>query len=76
MNAQRRKAITKSIGVLKEQQEIIEALMEEEQEYLDNIPENLEGSSRYEKAEEAIQDLEGANDLLEDALDYLESATE
>ncbi|EBF5204870.1 hypothetical protein FH000_15270 [Listeria monocytogenes] len=76
MNAKRRKAITKSLRIIQEQLDSLDIFIEEEQEYIDNIPENLEGSYRYEKAEEALADLEFARDALSDSFSYLESATE
>ncbi|MBC1339429.1 hypothetical protein HB837_14615 [Listeria innocua] len=76
MNAKRRKAITKSLGIIQEQLDSLDIFIEEEQEYIDNFPENLEGSYRYEKAEEALADLEFARDALLDSFSYLESATE
>ena len=49
----------------------------EEEEYRDNIPENLQGSSRYEKADCACDSLDCAISGLEyidaeDNLDYIE----
>ena len=44
----------------------LEALKDEEEEYLDNIPENLQGSERYERAESAVDALDGAMSDLED----------
>lgn len=76
MNAKRRKAITKSLEMIKNQIECLDIFIEEEQEYIDNIPENLEGSYRYEKAEEALADLEFARDALSDSFSYLESTIE
>ena len=40
----------------------IERLKDEEQEYLDNIPENMQSSDRYYAAEEAVSNLENAVD--------------
>lgn len=45
--------------------EALESLKDEEQEYLDNIPENLQGSERYDRAEQAVDSLEQAHDTLE-----------
>lgn len=61
--------------------EDIEALRDEEQESLDNMPENLQGSERYETSEAAVDSLDEAysaleelNDNIQNALDYLEDA--
>jgi len=55
---------------------VLEELRDEEQEYMDNMPENLWGSERYNKAEEAISDMDFALDNLEQAVSYIESAQE
>ena len=54
----------------------LETLLEEENDYLDNIPENMQGGERYEKAENAVSSLENAVSSLEEAMDDIESATE
>ena len=61
--------------------EDIEAIKDEEQESLDNMPENLQGSERYEASEAAVDSLDEAysaleelNDNIQNALDYLEDA--
>ena len=53
----------------------LEALKEEEEDYRDNIPENLQGSERYEQAEEACDNLDSAFDGLEEVISYIEEAT-
>lgn len=50
----------------------VRSVRNEEQECLDNMPENLEGSEQYEKMEHAIDCLDDAADNLEDAVEYLE----
>ena len=47
--------------------DVVDAALSEEEYCMDNIPENLQESSRFQKAEDAV-------DALEDALDYLDSA--
>lgn len=66
-------------GILEELKSMVEAIKDEEQEYLDNIPENLQGSERYELAENVVENLDNAYELLdeidiEDLLGYLEEA--
>ena len=48
MNKTRRKQIDDVIAGLQELQETVETIMNDEEEYRDNIPENLQGSERYE----------------------------
>ena len=44
----------------------IQCIYDEEYEYMDNIPENLQYSERYEKAEEACDLLEEAASMIYD----------
>lgn len=43
----------------------IQIILEEETDYMENIPENLQGGERYERAEDACESLEDAVDTLE-----------
>ena len=86
MNKTRRQAIDKIIERIKNELPLdvvdsilsdIEAIKGEEQESLDNMPENLQGSERYEISEAAVDSLDEAHDALEEiknALDYLNEA--
>lgn len=51
-------------------------MLEEENDYLDNIPENMQSGERYETAENAVSSLEDAVSSLEEAMDSIASATE
>ena len=74
MNKQRRKDIDALIQALEEIREQIQFVLEEEQEYLDNIPENLQNSERYETAETAVSELEEADGSIDDIIEHLENA--
>ena len=76
MNNQRRKKIEKLSEELSELKDKLEEIMEEEQECLDNIPENLQDTERYETAEEAVNALVCAVSSIDEALDNLETAIE
>lgn len=71
MNKQRRKELASILNDLEDLRSRLEAVSEEEQEAFDNIPENLWGSERYEKAEEAVDALEEALSSIEDIADSL-----
>ena len=45
----------------------LEAIRDAEEQYKENIPENLRASSRYETAEQAVETLDEAIELLEAA---------
>ena len=52
MNNIRRKSLRDIAEQLEELKASLEELQEEEEEYRDNMPENLQGSERYEAAAE------------------------
>jgi len=72
MNNVRRKNIEKVIGMISDARSLLEELMSEEEEYRDNMPENLQGSERYEKADEACYSMEEAIGNMEDIESSLE----
>lgn len=74
MNADRRKALRKIYAAIEEAKSDLETVHDEEHEAFLNIPENLEGSERYEAAENAVDNLEGAFSGLEEVLEYIDEA--
>lgn len=74
MNNPRRQALNKIIDRIDALMCDLESLKDEEEEYRDNIPENLQGSERYETADEAVDNLESAYDSLEEVISYIEEA--
>lgn len=69
MNKARRKEIARIVEKLRELHSDLQAVRDEEQEYVDNMPESLQQGSKGEAAQEAT-------DALDSALDELESMTE
>lgn len=69
MNNRRREKLKRAISKLGQSAEEISNIIDEEQDCLDNIPENLQASDRYENMEMVI-------DLLEDSVSSVESALE
>lgn len=76
MNKARRKALDEVISKIEEAKELLENLQAEEEEYRDNIPENLQGSERYEAADAAVDNMSSAVDALDEAISSIESAQE
>lgn len=79
MNKLRRKNIQEVIDKLTSLQNDLESLesdvesiQDEEIEYRDNMPENLQGSERYEQADSACDSLETARDGLADLKDSID----
>lgn len=76
MNKQRRRKIAIIRTILVQCQTDLDALREEEESYLDTMPEALQASDKAEKAEAAIDCLEAARDTLDEAIANLEAAAE
>ena len=66
MNDKRRKRLSEASALLSRASNIISDVLDEEQDCLDNMPENLQYSDRYENMEAAV-------DRLNDALSELAS---
>ena len=78
MNKARRKELSKlanDLNLIKDKDalysciNILENIKDDEQDYYDNIPENLQYSQRAEDSEAAIDNLEEALDLLNELYD-------
>ena len=74
MNNPRRKALEAIHETLTELRDQLEALKDEEQEFADNMPENMQGGERHEAAEaavssmDAICSIESAADTIEEVI--------
>ena len=76
MNKIRRKNLQAIIDSWRSVKGSLEDLQAEEEEYRDNIPENMQESERYEKANEACDNLSEAVDNLEEVISSIEAAIE
>ena len=76
MNNARRKEITSIIEQVEELKDKLENILADEDEYRDNMPENLWGSEQYETSENASENLENVISSLGEAVEYLEESTE
>ena len=76
MNKQRRKELQRILDIVQEAIEGLEPLRDEEIEYRDNIPENMQSSEIYEKANDAVDALDEAISCLEETTTYIQSAIE
>lgn len=72
MNQKRRQAIVELLKILGAVSSKLEILMEEEDEYRESMPENLQSSQKYDDSEEASENLEEAYDAVNNAIDALE----
>ena len=76
MNENRRREISRAISHLEMAKNIVSDVLFEEQNALDNMPENLQSSSRYEAMESAVDALSDAESSIDEAVEYLEAAVE
>jgi len=74
MNNKRRKNLNNLIKKTQELKDILEALKDEEEEYKENIPENLQNSERYNISENACDNLDYAMDSFDEIISYIECA--
>jgi hypothetical protein len=79
VNNARRKVIKEAIEALRkldfeDVKQTVETIKDEEQEYFDNMPENMQGGDKGQAAEQATSALEEAFSYLEDAANNLEEA--
>lgn len=75
MNNKRRQKLSEVKALLSRAYNITDSVLDEEQDALDNMPENLESSSKYEKIEEAVGNLESALEKIEDAQSCINEAS-
>lgn len=73
MNAHRRKALEKLsseletlVALIADIRSELETIRDEEQEYMDNMPESFQGSEKYEVASQAVSTMEDAISALEE----------
>lgn len=71
MNKARRNELTEVKNLIYDAYDKLESAKDDEEEYKDNIPENLQGGERYEAAEEAVYLMEECLDQLDRVIDSL-----
>lgn len=76
MNNARREALRRAGLFLDQAYAVVSSVLDQEQDALDNMPENLQDSERYQKMENAVESLENAIDQIDGAKDDIESAIE
>lgn len=74
MNKKRRTLLASAKAMLESAANIIEQASEQENDCMDNLPENLQDSERYEKMEHAVANLDDALDHVRNAVDLVEEA--
>lgn len=72
MNKIRRQQLRKWLEDMENIKGELETICSDEQDYFDNMPENLQGSQRGCDSEEAIEQMEEAVSSIEDAISIIE----
>ena len=54
---------------------LVSTALEQEEDSLDNMPENLQGSERYEKIEAAVDLLNDASECIDSAIEKINEAS-
>lgn len=76
MNKQRRKEIEKAIELIEQALAIIEEARDDEQNYIDKIPENLQQSEWADLAQQAADALDYTCENLGEAIENANTASE
>lgn len=74
MNNERRDRLRGAVRKLSDVQSIVETVCDREGDCLDNYPENLQGTERFERTEEAVDSLNDALEKLEEAKEHIQNA--
>lgn len=72
MNKVRRNTLSDILGKIEGLKSVLEEVLEEEEDCMNNFPESLQGSARYEIMENAVSSMEEVIGNLEDACYSLE----
>lgn len=73
MNEKRRERLRDAVRMLTSVASVVEAVCDNEQDAMDNIPENLQATERYERMEDAVDSLNDALEKIEDAKGHIQS---
>lgn len=76
MNADRRKRLSEQHSSLEVVKDVLENIRDEEQEYYDNLPENMQGGEKGERASTAVSELEDAINAIDGIIGNIETAQE
>jgi len=74
MDRERRGRLRDALGLLGNAAAIVESVCDKEQDCMDNYPENLQGTERYEQMELAVDSMNDAMDRIEDAKGLIQAA--
>ena len=73
MNKKRKQNIALFASMLQDIYNKLDAILDDEQDYLDNMPENLQGGITADRSQEYIDSLTEALDYIDSAIDLLKN---
>ena len=76
MNKRKRERVGEATTLLRQAENIVENIMDSEQDSMDNMAEFFEGTERYQKLEDAVDNLDSAIKSIGDAINYIEAASD
>lgn len=74
MNEKRRGRLRDALKMLSSAASIVETVCDNEQDCMDNYPENLQGTEKFERMEDAVDSLSDALEKIDDAKGHIQSA--
>ena len=74
MDKKRRDKLREAMRLIEMAESITERMCDKEQSCVDNTPENLQCTDRYDKMEQTVEKLEEAVDKLSEARELIEEA--
>lgn len=74
MDDKRRGRLRDALKMLTSAANILDSVCDKEQDCMDNYPENLQGTERFERMEDAVDSLNDALEKIDDAKSSIESA--
>lgn len=74
MDTKRRNRLRDALKMLANVAAIVESVCDKEEDCMDNYPENLQNTERFENMEAAVDNLNDALEKLDDAKGHIESA--
>lgn len=76
LNNRKRESLKDVRMYLERASNIVSRVLDEEQDCLDNMPDNLQSSEKYERMEAAIEKLEEAIEQIDSAKENIDEASE
>ena len=74
MNNKRRAKLREATGLLRTASDIVSNAMDDEEEYAENMPENMQDGEKYDRAMDVVDALDDAQDLIDQAIDKIDEA--